>query len=223
MFIGHFGAGFAGRAVEPKPSLGTWILAIQWLDLIWPFMLLTGLEHVRIAPGITAVTPLDFTDYPITHSLAAAVGWSILFGGVYFARRRNLVASALLGLGVLSHWVLDFIAHRPDLPLWPGGPKVGLDLWASVPATAIVETLIFAGGVWLYARATTPRDRTGRWAFWAMAAFLYAIYVANLTGPPPPSVPVLAYSALAVWLFVPWGYWIDRHRTAARPGAGPGL
>ncbi len=214
MFIGHFGASFAGRTVAPKPSLGTWILAVQWLDLIWPLLLLAGLEHVRIDPGNTAVTPLDFFDYPISHSLLAVVGWSVLFGGVYFTRRRDLFSSAMLGLGVLSHWVLDAIAHRPDLPLWPGGPLVGLDLWASVPATAVVETLIFGGGVWLYARATRARDRTGRWAFWGLVGFLYVVYLANLVGPPPPSVPALAYTALAVWLFVPWGYWIERHRTA---------
>lgn len=212
MFIGHVAVGLAGRTLTPRVSLGTWFLSIQWLDLVWPVMLLAGLEHVRIDPGNTAMTPLDFYDYPITHSLAAVAGWSVLFGAVFYARRRDRTAALLLGAGVASHWLLDALTHRADLPLWPGGPMVGLELWRSVPLTVVVETAMFAAGVWLYVRATRPLDRTGRIALWSLVGFLYAAYLANAFGPPPPSAGAIGGGALAAWLFVPWAYWIDRHR-----------
>jgi len=212
MFIGHFAVGLAGRRLTPRVSLGTWFLSVQWLDLVWPLLLVAGLEHVRIDPGNTAMTPLDFYDYPITHSLAAALVWSLLFALIYYARRRDRAAAALLGAGVLSHWLLDAIVHRPDLPLWPGGPMVGLGLWQSVPLTVTIETAMFAAGVFVYARATRPLDRTGRIALWSLVGFLYAIYLANVFGPPPPSIGALEGAGLAMWLLVPWAYWIDRHR-----------
>jgi membrane-bound metal-dependent hydrolase YbcI (DUF457 family) len=212
MFIGHFAVGLAGRGLTPRVSLGTWFLSVQWLDLIWPLLLLAGLEHVRIDPGNTAMTPLDFYDYPITHSLLTVLGWSVLFGVVFYARRRDRFAAALLAAGVASHWLLDAMTHRPDLPLWPGGPTVGLELWRSVPLTVAVETAMFATGVFVYARATRPLDRTGRIALWSLVGFLYVIYLANIFGPPPPSAGAIAGGGLAAWLFVPWAYWIDRHR-----------
>jgi membrane-bound metal-dependent hydrolase YbcI (DUF457 family) len=212
MFIGHIAVGMAGRSRTPRVSLGTWMLAVQWLDLVWPLLLLTGLEHVRIDPGNTALTPLDFYDYPITHSLVAVVGWAALFGGVFYARRRDLVGAAMLGAGVASHWFLDALTHRPDLPLWPGGPMVGLELWRSVPLTLVVETAMFVAAVALYVRATRPLDRTGRIALWSLVGFLYVVYLANIFGPPPPSLGALEGGALAAWLFVPWGYWIDSRK-----------
>ena len=117
MFLGHHAAAFAAKPLAPRVSLGTLIAAALLVDLLWPILLILGLEHVRIAPGITAVTPLDFYDYPITHSLVAVLGWSIAMA--LLVRKHPLV----VGATVFSHWVLDFITHRPDLPLWPGGPK----------------------------------------------------------------------------------------------------
>ncbi len=220
MFIGHFAVGLAGRRLTPRVSLGTWFLSVQWLDLVWPLLLLTGLEQVRIDPGNTAVTPLDFYDYPITHSLVAVLVWSIVFGGVFYARRLDLLAALLLGAGVASHWFLDALTHRPDLPLWPGGPVVGLELWRSVPLTVTIETAMFAAGVLLYVKATRPLDRTGRIALWSLVGFLYAIYLANVFGPPPPSIGGLEGGALAAWLLVPWAYWIDRHRESEARSSG---
>ena len=129
MFIGHFGVAFGAKKLAPKTSLGTLIFATEFLDLIWPIFLLLGLEHVRIVPGITKVSPFDFYDYPISHSLLTVLGWSILANGVYFIFRRDRRTAVVLGLGVLSHWVLDWVTHRPDLPLWPRGPDAGLGLW----------------------------------------------------------------------------------------------
>src|SRR5687768_4256927 len=132
MFIGHHAAGFAAKRFAPRVSLGTLFAATMLLDLLWPLFLLMGIEHVRIDSGNTAFTPLDFYDYPYTHSLLNVIGWSILAGTIHWLRRKSWRDATVVGLAVLSHWVLDFVTHRPDLPLWPGGPMVGLGLWNSV-------------------------------------------------------------------------------------------
>jgi hypothetical protein len=216
MFIGHHAAGFAGKRFAPQVSLGTLFFAAMFLDLLWPILLLLGLEHVRIDPGNTAFTPLDFYDYPISHSLLTVLGWSIVVAVGYRIVRKTWSGAVVVGAAVLSHWVLDFVTHRPDLPLWPGGPLVGLGLWNSVPATIVVESLLFIATLALYLRATEARDRTGSVALWALVIFVVLIYIANVTSPPPPSTTAIAWAAMAAWLFVPWGAWIDRHRQPRR-------
>jgi len=213
MFVGHFGVGFGGKRAAPPVSLGTLLLAAQFLDLLWPCFLLLGIEQVRIAPGLTPVTQLDFVSYPYSHSLVAALGWSVLLGALYWLVRRNRRGSLVVGALVFSHWVLDFVTHIPDLPLAPGSAtRVGLGLWRSLPATLAVELLIFLGGVALYARSTAPRDRAGRWGLWGLVAFLLVAYLAALFGPLPPSAAALGWGGQAIWLPVLWGYWVDRHR-----------
>lgn len=222
MFIGHFGMGFAAKAVAPRVSLGTLFLAAQFIDLLWPTLLLLGVERVRIAPGITTVTPLDFEHYPVSHSLLAVIGWAVLLGAVYFGLRRSPRGAVIIGLAVLSHWLLDLVVHRPDLPLYPGAAQLfGLGLWSSLGATLAVELPIFAAGVWLYLRATEATGPTGRWALWGLVAFLTLIYLANLFGEPPPSVVAVAWIGHAQWLLVAWGYWVDRYRRAAGTGSPP--
>lgn len=216
MFIGHFAVGFGAKSVAPKVSLGTLFLAAQFIDLLWPTLLLLGVEQVRIVPGATVVTPLVFDHYPISHSLAAVLGWAVLVGGSHWLLKRNRVAAFVLGVLVVSHWTLDVIVHQPDLPLFPGGVTVvGLNAWSSLPATLIIEGGLFVLGVWLYARATSPRDAAGRWGFVALVLFLLGIHAGNLFGPPPPSTEAIAWVGHAQWLLVLWGYWIDRHRQAA--------
>jgi membrane-bound metal-dependent hydrolase YbcI (DUF457 family) len=212
VFIGHLGLAFAAKKVAPRPSLGTLALAAQLVDGVWPVFLLLGWEKVEIVPGITAVTPLLFVSYPYTHSLAAGAVWALLLAGGYYLLRRDGVGAGWIAALVVSHWILDFVSHRPDMPLWPGGPKVGLGLWNSIPATLAVEFALFAGGVWLYVSATRARDRVGTWALAAFVLLLAVLYLAAVFGPPPPSVQVLAMSGLLGWLFVVWAYWIDRHR-----------
>jgi hypothetical protein len=213
MFIGHFAVGFAAKQLAPRTSLGTLFLSVQFVDLLWPIFLLLGLEHVRIDPGNTVVTPLDFYDYPITHSLLGGLAWSLVMGLIYFAARRYSRGAWIVGACVFSHWVLDAITHRPDLLLVPGGEaNVGLGLWNSLLGTVMVEGGIFLTGVVLYRRLTDSRDRAGRYAFWSLVVLLAVIWVANLAGPTPPGATEIAIVALAGWLFVPWAYWIDRHR-----------
>lgn len=218
MFIGHFGVGFGAKAAAPKTSLGTLFLAAQFIDLLWPTFLLFGLETVAVVPGITRVTPLDFTSYPWSHSLLAVVVWGLLFAGVYYVLKKYPKGAWVCGAAVVSHWALDFLTHRPDLPLAPGvAGRVGLGLWQSLPATLVVELGIFAVGVWLYVRTTQASDRVGTIALWSLVAFLFVMYLGNIFGPPPPGdVRALAWVGQAQWLMIVWAYWIDRHRVRAQ-------
>jgi hypothetical protein len=215
MFLGHYAAALAAKRAAPGPSLGWLIAAAQWPDLVWPILLLAGVERVRIDPGNTALTPLDFEHYPWTHSLLAVVLWGAALGFVYHARRRDRAGALAVGLLVVSHWVLDWVTHRPDLPIVPGGARYGLGLWNSVAATVVVELVLFAVALALYLRATRAVDRTGRWALWGLVAFLLLVSVANVFSPPPPSISAVAWGSLAGWLFPFWGAWIDRHRAVA--------
>jgi len=217
MFIGHFGIGFGAKPLAPKASLGTLFLAAQFVDLLWPTLLLAGLETVEISPGATRVTPLDFTHYPISHSLLAVVGWSVLLAVVYKGVTGYSAGAWACGVAVFSHWVLDAVVHRPDLELYPGSAlRVGLGLWRSLPATLVVEVSFFALGVFLYARSTRASDRAGSLGLWALVGLLLAVYLANLFGPPPPNVSAIAWVGQAQWLLVAWGYALDRHREPNR-------
>ena len=213
MFIGHFAVALGAKKVAPKVSLGTLFLSATFIDLLWPLFLLIGIEHVRIDPGNTAVTPLDFYDYPISHSLLAVLGWSMGFGLVYYFLRRKKRDAVVLGLGVLSHWILDLLTHRPDLPLLPWDmTRVGFGLWNSLPMTVIIEGGLFCLGLYLYLGTTSAKDRVGTWSLWAWVIFIASVYGINLLGPPPPSEQAIAFGGLAAWLFIPWAFWIDRHR-----------
>jgi len=191
MFIGHFGLALGAKKAAPAVSLGALFAACQLADLLWPTFLLLGYERVAIQPGATAFTPLDFISYPYSHSLAALCGWAIGFGALYLMlRRKRLSAFVTIAVLVISHWLLDYVTHRPDMPLTPSGR--------------------------LYLRATTARDRIGSAGFWTLIGFLLVVYLGNAFGPPPPSVAALAWSAQAIWLLVAWGYWVDNHRIPHR-------
>jgi len=215
VFLGHFALGFAAKRVTPGLSLAALFLAAQFADFLWPILVALGIERVRIDPGNTAVTPLDFVSYPYSHSLAMLVVWGVLLGLVY--RRfvpQPLVFGVTLAL-VVSHWVLDFVTHRPDLPLYPGGLKVGLGLWSSIAATVAVEAVLYGAGLWIYMRCTRARGGVGRWGFYLLAVLLAAAYAANF-GPPPPSVTALYATAIgAAALIVLWSWWFDRRRQGA--------
>jgi len=212
MFIGHFAVGFAAKRVAPRLSLAALFAAVALADIIWPVLVALGLEQVRIDPGNTAFTPLDFVSYPYSHSLVFLCLWGILFGLVC-ARivndRRMLVVAAVL---VVSHWVLDWVTHRPDMPVYPGSIKLGLGLWNSIPTTVAVEVVMFAAGVWIYARATRPRDAIGRRAFPAFVGFLLVAYVANIGSPPPSIGAIVAVGLVGTAALLLWAWWFDRHR-----------
>jgi hypothetical protein len=212
VFVGHFAAGFAAKRVAPQLSLGVLFLAAQLADVLWPIFVAAGLETVRIAPGITAVTPLDFISYPYSHSLVALAAWAVVLGAIcqwVAGGRTTFVVVAAL---VLSHWLFDFVTHRPDMPIYLGGAKYGLALWNSLPATLAIELTMFAVGVWLYATATRPRDAAGRWSFVALVAFLLIAYVSSLAGGPPSIAAIYWIGIVGAAVILTWGWWTDRHR-----------
>jgi membrane-bound metal-dependent hydrolase YbcI (DUF457 family) len=212
MFIGHYAVGFAAKRAAPGASLGVLIAAAGLADLLFPVFTLAGWEQVRIEPGATAVAPFAFI-YPLSHSLLTGVGWAVLFAALYWVWTRYMAGAVTIALAVVSHWLLDLVTHRPDLPLYPGGTTLaGLGLWNSVAGTVAVEGLLFVAGVWVYAAMTRPRDRTGRYAFWSFVALLVVLYAASLLGPSPPSMTAMAVVGLLAWLFVFWAAWFDRHR-----------
>lgn len=217
MFIGHLALGFAAKRVLPATSLAVLFVAAQLADLLWPIFVATGIEHVRIDPGNTAVTPLDFVSYPYSHSLVFLILWGVILGGLYQVAARERRALFVLAALVVSHWVLDFATHRPDMPIYPGSAKYGLGLWNSTLATVTVEVPMFAAGLWVYATTTKPRDAIGRWAFRGLAAFLVFAYVMNLAGPPPPSVSALwIFAIVGAAILTLWSWWADRHRDGFR-------
>jgi len=216
MFLGHFGLGFAGKRAAPALSLGALFLAVGWADLLFFPLALLGIEHFRIAPGATAVTPFDFYDYPISHGLAGLAIWGLVLGSGYFFFRKQRLAAVVFGFGIVSHWFLDALVHRPDMPILSGPPYFGLGLWNSFPLTIAAEAAVFGLGLAVYLRTTRALDRTGSWALWALVGFLVMLWAASVAGPPPPSERVVEWSGIAMWLFVPWGYWIDRHRAIVK-------
>jgi hypothetical protein len=231
VFIGHYGVAMAGKKVDGRPSLGTLFLAAQFLDILWPIFILLGWEQVEINPVPEFLT-LHFASYPFSHSLAAVLLWSLVFGAVYYliksrfagSRRsldnrehgKNLRVSVVLGGLVFSHWVLDFIVHVSDLQLFPGSSiRVGLGLWNSTVWTIVVEGLIFVGGIFLYIKSTKAKNLRGNIVFWSLVVFLIFAYVMNLNSPPPPSVRALGFVGLSQWLIIFWAYWADRNRKSA--------
>jgi hypothetical protein len=220
MYLGHYAIGLAAKKAAPNISLGTLFLAVQWSDLLWPILVLLGVEHVRIDPGNTPVAPLDLYDYPLSHSLVMTAVWGVVFAVIYYLRMKSMKGALILSLCVLSHWVLDFITHRPDMPISPGlSIHVGLGLWFSILGTVLVEGTMFFIGTIVYARTTIAVDRTGKYAFWGLIGFFVLTWIGNMVGPPPPSVNALGIVGLFSWLIVAWGYWIDRHRKSTTTSA----
>jgi len=214
MFIGHFAVGFAAKRFAPRTSLAPLLAAPLFLDILWPVFLLLGCEHARVDPGNTRYTPLDLYDYPWSHSLLMSIVWATAFAGIYFALTRYKPGALAIWIGVVSHWVLDWITHRPDMPLYPGGgPRYGLGLWNSIAGTMLVEIGMLLIGVALYIRVTRARDKIGRYAFAAYVLLLLFLFVADRFSPPTQSMTEIAGTGVAFSvIFLPWAWWFDRHR-----------
>jgi hypothetical protein len=213
MFIGHFAVGFAAKKFAPRTSMGALLAAPLLLDLLWPVFVLLGWEQVRIDPGNTRYTPLNLYHYPWSHSLLMSVVWATGFALIYYGITRYGTGAGVLWIGVVSHWVLDWVSHRPDMPLYPGGPKYGLGLWNSIAGTMIVELAMLGAGVWLYVRTTRARDQIGRYAFAAYVGLLLVLYIGDRCSGPPPSVGAIAWTGIVASLvLIPWAWWFDRHR-----------
>ena len=204
MFLGHLAVGFASKRAAPQTSLGWLVAAPLTLDLLWPVFLATGVELVRIDTGNTAFTPLAFDHYPWTHSLLMAVVWGVALGALCWRVTRSRPAGLIVLAGVVSHWVCDWITHRPDLPLVPGGATYGLGLWNSIPGTLVVELTMLAVGLWLL----RPRGLK----LWSLIVFCVVVGMGTAFGPPPPSVSALTATAFAIWLLPLCAWWADREK-----------
>ncbi|MBF9221862.1 hypothetical protein [Hymenobacter ruricola] len=227
MFLGHFGVAFGAKTQQPRVSLGTLFLAAQLADLVWPTLLLLGVERVNIVPHATAANALDFVHYPFTHSLLAELVGGLLLGLIYWVVRRNVPGAVLVGLLVPSHWLLDLVVHQPDLPLYPGhSPLLGLGLWNHLALTQVVEFALLGLGLGLYVRRTRARNGVGRYGLLGLVAFLVVSHLASIFSPPPTSVAFIGWGAQLMWLTVLLGYWVDRNREATaetRPASAPSI
>ena len=214
MFIGHFGLAFAAKRAARRTSLGTMFVAAQLADLLWPILLLAGVEQVRIVQASrNPFLTLDFVSYPWSHGLLIELTAGAAFAVLYFAVTRYAPGAIVVGLLVPSHWLLDLVVHVPDLPLYPGGAaRFGFGLWRNPIATVALELVVYFAGAWVYARATRTTDRVGRYGLWSLVIFLLLLYAASF-GPPPPSVNALAWTALIGWPLTLWPWWVDRHRS----------
>lgn len=217
MLIGHYAVALGAKRYAPQTSLGTLVAAAVLLDLIWPVLVLTGFETFAITPGATAVTPLTFTSYPLSHSLMMSGLWAAAFSLIYFRSVHYRASAIVLFVLVVSHWFLDLMVHAPDLPLTPWeGARLGFGLWNSLPLTLALELSLFGVGAAIYATTTRARDRIGKVGFWIFAALAVAAYFAALFSPPPPDVTTAAWSANVQWVFVILAAWIDKHRAGER-------
>lgn len=213
MFVGHFAAGFAAKAIAPKTNLAWLVTAGSLVDLVFTVFLLLGVEHARIVPGFTRANAMDLYDYPWSHSLVAICCWSALAASAWWLWRRNVRVALVVGAVVMSHWVLDVLSHIPDMALWPGSTTLlGLGLWRSIAATVAVEGVLWVAALALYVRATRPRDRVGKWSFWVYVAVLSVIYAMSFMGPPPPDMRIVATVNMSLVIFLFWSCWFDRHR-----------
>ena len=214
MLVGHFAVGLLAKRVEPKVSLGTFVLAAMLADLLWVIFLITQIEQVNFQPGLGAANYVASMDVPWSHSLFMDAIWGALFATAYFVTRHNKRGALMIFAAVVSHWLLDVVSLTGSFA--PGlHSEIGLRLWSSVPATIIVE-----GGFWLvavivYVRSTTPKKGVGTYAFWIGVALLTLSWYRNITGPPPPSALAAGISSLVYFsLTVAWAYWINRLRIA---------
>ncbi len=213
MFVGHYGVSFAAKRMEGSVPLWVLFLAVQFLDVLWAPLVLAGVEKVRIVPGITATNPLDLYYMPYTHSLVAALFWSITVALLYrfFARPADFRPVFVVALAVFSHWILDFVVHRPDLPIYDNTAKVGLGLWNRPMLAFGLEAVLMFGGM-VYCLAGRPRRVVKTLAF---GVVMLAVQAYIFFGPPPASGPSVASTALGAYaVFALMIWWLQDRREA---------
>jgi hypothetical protein len=211
MFVGHLALGLAGKRASAATSLVWFVAAVTFVDLIWPIFLLLGIERAHPDPGNTAFTPIDLASIPWSHSLLMGLVWAGGFMAVARWRGIAMPTAWLLGALVLSHWVLDFFSHAPDLTLWPGeDSRHGLGLWNSMTGTYLVEGALWIAGIAVFLAVRRLRGWNGALAFWSFVVANTAIWVTSPFATPPPDERSLAVFALAGWIVLPWAWWIER-------------
>ena len=218
MFVGHFAVGMVAKRAAPAISLGTLVLAAMLADLLWCIFLIAGVEQVEFRQGMGAANYYHASNIAFSHSLVMDALWGALLATAWFLRRRSPRGAWILFAAVVSHWVLDWIAHPPDLQFAPGAHRAfGLGLWRSIPATIVIEGGFWMAALILYARAFPPRGRTGVFAFWIVAILLTLAWYGNIAGPPPRDPHGAPYASLIFFsLAVAWAYWLNRLRPVPR-------
>ncbi len=215
MFVGHYGPSFAAKALRKSIPLWILFLAVQLVDVFWAIFILFGVEKVRIVPGITATNPLDLYYMPYTHSLVGTSLWAIISVIVYrvVTRFNGWSAAGIVGAAVFSHWILDLLVHRPDLPIYDDTFKVGLGLWNYPMVSFALEIALLFGGMYLYFRATEPIGRGGRYGMVIFGLIMVAVQSLVFFGPPPRSDKAAAITALvSYFVFAGVAYWLERKR-----------
>lgn len=218
MFVGHYGPSFAIKSLQPAIPIWLLFIAVQLVDVVWALLVLLGIEKVRITPGITASNPFDLYYMPYTHSLVAAIVWSVAAAVAvrFLARLATRRAGIWIGIAVFSHWVLDFLVHRPDLPLYDDTMKVGLGLWNHPILALSLEAGLLFGGMILYLRMTKPINAVGRLGPPAFGILMVAIQCYIFFGPPPVSPSAAALTALISYVvFAAVAQWLGRQRKDA--------
>lgn len=216
MFVGHFAVAFAAKPAAPRASLATLIVAAGLADILWIVFFVTGLERVKIVPGLMPANSLDLVSVPFSHSLLMDGVWALLFAALYVILRRDARGAWVIAAAVLSHWGLDVVTHRPDMQLAPGlDARFGLGLWNSPVATLIVEGAMWLAAIAIYVRGTRPSGKAGRYAFWPMIVILTLLWLTSLRGDPPPSLQALAVVNTVFFAVVlTWAAWMNRARPA---------
>ena len=219
MFVGHYAAGIAAQAAARPVPLWVLFVAVQFLDVVWGVLVLAGVEELRVRPGLLDASDLDLHYMPWSHSLVAALGWSafayLLIARFAPAAWRSSRAALVVAAAVFSHWPLDLIVHREDLPLVGDEAKVGLELWSSVPATLAIELALLAAGLALYLRATAATAPEGRWAPLALGAVLAGagVYTVLAEASGPDETAISALLAYAFFAALAWA--AERRRRPA--------
>lgn len=217
MFVGHYAASFAAKSIRAELPLWVLFLAVQFIDYVWALFLLLGIEKARYVEDFTAASPLDLYYMPYTHSLVGAVFWSILFAAIYILIRRSqpkvYLLGLVLGLTVFSHWLTDWLVHVEDLPLYIGGPKIGLGLWQDYWLSQALEFGLLGGCFTWYMAISKPTSQLGRILPWTLILIFFALQLYSHNAPPPPNMTFFAIQALVAYsLFTVVAFYVDGHR-----------
>jgi membrane-bound metal-dependent hydrolase YbcI (DUF457 family) len=215
MFIGHFGLSFAAKKVAPKVSLASLFIATQFVDILWPILVLSNVETVTITPGYTKMNAFEFLHFPYTHSLFMGVVWGIITALLYAFFKKDTRGAIVIGLCVFSHWFFDLIVHTTDLPITIfGDTKVGFGLWNHLAAAVIIETIIFLIGLSIYISITKAKNKKGTWGLWSLVILLLLISLNNAFGPVPKQADTTLFISLIMLMtvIIVLAGWVDKNR-----------
>jgi len=204
MFVGHYSVAFAAKSERNKIPLWVLFIAVQFLDYIWATLVLLGIEKLRVIKGFTAGSMLDSYFHPYSHSLIAALAWSLIAALVYKSvcsrdgclYRRS--AALIVGAAVFSHWILDLIAHPRDLAIYDNTWKVGFGFWNYRDPEFALEIALLAGGIVLYlTRNVMPAIRKA-----TVIGFGIGLVIVQIGDTYVPRTPLTdKATAMGVWIF----------------------